>query len=299
LLKTNIIRFFKAISAKTKVALLNTLIDKAVCFELSLKIKKEIKLYNTFPLKEENLQTDINYIWFCWFQGIQQAPVLVRKCYEHLMLNKPDDYKVVVITDENYKDYVKMPLHIIEKYEKGIITKTHFSDILRFALLAENGGLWIDSTVLTLTNLAVLLKENSFLTLKNDNYDKYTSISNGKWTGYFIKMQKSSGAALLIRDCFYKYWEVENELFDYYFVDYALLLAYQNLHDFRNKVDRLKNFGDNRFLLKNILNKKINPVDSNSIDLDPIKIYKLNNKMELTEYTENGEETYFKKYIIN
>ena len=37
---------------------------------------------------------------------------------------------------------------VMEKWEKGIITHTHMTDLLRLELLIKYGGMWIDATVL-------------------------------------------------------------------------------------------------------------------------------------------------------
>ena len=84
-------------------------------------------------------------IWICWLQGIDKDPSLIKRCYKSIKDNFKDS-KIVV--DESYiNDYVELPSYIMEKDGKGIITKTHFSDILRLELLSQYGGTWIDGTV--------------------------------------------------------------------------------------------------------------------------------------------------------
>ena len=56
------------------------------------------------------------------------------------------DYRVIILTDDNYKQYVDIPEWVEEKKKKGVISRTHYSDILRLSLLARHGGMWIDST---------------------------------------------------------------------------------------------------------------------------------------------------------
>ena len=56
--------------------------------------------------------------------------------------------KIILLTKNNLNQYVSLPRCIIKKYNLGIITHTHFSDVVRVALLCEHGGTWIDSTVL-------------------------------------------------------------------------------------------------------------------------------------------------------
>ena len=87
-----------------------------------------------------------NKIWFCWLQGLENAPVLVKKCYQSLEENLTDK-EIIVLTEENYREYVRFPEYIQKKIDSGIITRTHMSDLLRLELLIQYGGTWIDATV--------------------------------------------------------------------------------------------------------------------------------------------------------
>ena len=86
-----------------------------------------------------------NKVWICWFQGMENAPELVQKCYqsvnEHLI-----DREIHLITAENLSQYVRFPDYILEKWKKGIITNTHMTDLLRLELLIQYGGMWLDAT---------------------------------------------------------------------------------------------------------------------------------------------------------
>ena len=44
--------------------------------------------------------------------------------------------------------YVQFPNYIIEKWNAGLITNTHMTDLLRLELLIRYGGMWVDATVL-------------------------------------------------------------------------------------------------------------------------------------------------------
>lgn len=78
-------------------------------------------------------------IWWCWLQGEESAPPLCKACLnsirEHL-----DGFEIKVITEQNMLEFVHFPQFILNKYKKGIISRTHFSDILRTLLLVEWGG---------------------------------------------------------------------------------------------------------------------------------------------------------------
>ena len=45
-------------------------------------------------------------IWFCWLQGLEQAPPLVKLCYEALRQKLPDR-EIVVIDAKNVFDYIR------------------------------------------------------------------------------------------------------------------------------------------------------------------------------------------------
>lgn len=86
-------------------------------------------------------------IWTCWLQGIEQAPPIVKKCVQSMEQYRKD-YKVEIIDLNNLKQFIELPDYILDKYALGKITHTHFSDIVRLALLEKYGGVWIDSTIL-------------------------------------------------------------------------------------------------------------------------------------------------------
>lgn len=85
-------------------------------------------------------------IWVCWLQGIEHAPEVVQICFERLKMYMPDK-TIILITEENLNEYIEIPSYIYQKRERGIISLTHFSDIVRIFLLCQYGGLWIDSTM--------------------------------------------------------------------------------------------------------------------------------------------------------
>lgn len=53
-------------------------------------------------------------IWICWWQGLDNAPELVRKCVESIQKNA-GNHEVIIITEDNYKEYVNIPKWIEEK----------------------------------------------------------------------------------------------------------------------------------------------------------------------------------------
>jgi hypothetical protein len=81
-----------------------------------------------------------------WNKGLTHAPEIVKICVESVKKHT-QNMNHIEINDMNFEQYVEIPESIKGKYIKGEISPTHFSEILRFALLRRYGGFWIDSTV--------------------------------------------------------------------------------------------------------------------------------------------------------
>lgn len=93
------------------------------------------------------VRTDKKYVWSCWWQGEENAPEVVKKCWESQRRNLPEGAEHIIITWNNYRDYVELLIHIIEKFEHGFMIPAHLADIVRCCLLYKYGGLWLDATV--------------------------------------------------------------------------------------------------------------------------------------------------------
>lgn len=109
--------------------------------------KEYLENYKVTKDIEEGNKEYSNNIWICWFQGIEDAPEIVKTCVNSIK-NNSGVHNVVILTDDNYRNYVDIPDIIEKRRKEGIISRTAFSDILRMCLLAKHGGMWLDSTFL-------------------------------------------------------------------------------------------------------------------------------------------------------
>lgn len=159
--------------------------------------------------QEENEPTRI--IWVCWLQGLENAPEIVKKCVASVKRNMPK-YEVCVLTAENMFDYVTLPEHIVRKYRKGIITFTHFSDILRTALLVQHGGIWLDATVLLTDELLVQMTDAPLFFLQKSKLQIIPHMGSS----WFIVAQKGNAVLQRMLELLSDYWKKENTLWDYY-----------------------------------------------------------------------------------
>ena len=75
-------------------------------------LENKYKLYwDEYNYSQKMPDCDINMrnkIWICWWQGIEHAPEIVKVCVDSIKRNN-NKYEVIIITDENYKNYITFP----------------------------------------------------------------------------------------------------------------------------------------------------------------------------------------------
>lgn len=197
-----------------------------------------IDKYKVYTIEYSNQEIS-NYIWVCWFQGIDDMTPLIKECYKRICdFNK--DKKVVLITNQNFYDYVEFPSYILEKYYSGIITKTHFSDLLRTELLKKYGGVWMDITLFTFSKIPDLFYTFPIFTGKfKYNYKDY-NVSKNRWTSYFWVSRYSNNILFLYMSDFWKkYWKTHNQLIEYFLIDYVIELGYRSIKSIKKELDMI------------------------------------------------------------
>ncbi len=232
-------------------------------------------------------------VWVFWAQGFESAPDLVRMCSSRF--NEVCGDAVVYLTMDNIADYVSFPPHVIEKVRDKRITLTHFSDLLRLALLSQYGGLWVDSTCWMSDDCLDVLRSGDLCTLRSAPQALPKYIANGKWVVWTIGSNYSSTTLFSVaRDIIYRYWELNDSMVDYFLIDYTLNYVYEKFDCARMMVDNVRVDGSQR----NELRKRLNAPYSESQYRDIMTstpISKLSYKMTLSERTESGEQTLFSK----
>lgn len=162
-----------------------------------------------------------DYVWVCWLQGIENAPEIVKNCYDSVKYWLKDK-EIVVVTGENYIQYVSLPDYIIDKWKKGIITNTHFSDLLRLELIIRYGGLWLDATTYLTGMIPDYVEQNDFFVYRNGWMDMEL-INMGSW---FIYSRYTNNILLIeTRKLIYKYWAKYNYLKNYFLLHMFFRMA--------------------------------------------------------------------------
>lgn len=231
-------------------------------------------------------------VWVCWWQGEENMPQTVRICYKYL-LNYANGNPITLITMENYQSYVNIPDYIIKKVEKGTISLTHFSDILRVCLLYEHGGLWLDSTVLLTSPLAKMTCDFFSLKCKNDIFE---NISKKRWHIVVLYSPSHNIIFEFVRKAIFEYFKFHDLDIDYYLLDYTIDIGYDAIPTIKKLIDNVPpNDGITNFIAYNY-NEKFDIAVFNKL-CKSTYFHKLNHKSNYHEYTKNGELTYY-GYIL-
>jgi hypothetical protein len=252
---------------------------------LLIKFQALAKKYHYLIKIEENIFDD-SPIWVMWYQGIEKAPPIIKACIHSIIVNK-GNHPVYILDKNNLANFIKLPKYILKKFHKGIFSITHFSDIVRMALLSIHGGYWIDSTYLV--NTPINYTKSSFFTLKLTHC--YKTITKCFWAGNFLAMPKNSFLSTYAYNAFLFYWKKYNSLINYFLIDYIIYAAYKNIPEFRNLIEKLPFIECNIFTLKKQLNNNYNE------SLFNCSFNKLSRKEKYISY--NGKKITNYGYLIN
>lgn len=178
--------------------------------------------YGQFIRFYPDAQSEVpSVIWVFWLQGIEDAPQLVQDCIRQ-MKKWAVGYDVRVVTAENMANYVEIPDYIMQKLKDGIITYTHFSDILRIFLLAKHGGIWMDSTVLLTGPIPAYVTEGPLFFFQSPR----ASGNLHAGSSWLIAAGPHHPVVENVVTLLSRYWERETTLRDYFlFHDFVTMVA--------------------------------------------------------------------------
>lgn len=202
----------------------------------------------------------IKNVFVFWWDGFENAPDIVQKCLQSVR-KAFDGCTIVEITKHNFEDYTDIHPQILKAYRAGDISVQTFSDILRFNLLKNNGGVWIDSTIYFNGKFDI------FKGLKSKSYDSvdYSVTSDFlsykgvvcSWSGFFVASRKNGTLVTVMDTIFREYFLKYNKYPIYFFIDasYMICKLYGIDDNVLNKVSKYKG---NMYALYRLLNEEYN-----------------------------------------
>ncbi len=214
-----------------------TIIDSMPYRKVYESIESFLKTYPNLESKYNiPVETEKRYVWTCWWQGEDNAPLLVKKCLESQREHLPEQTEHVIITWENYRNYIELPEYLVEKAMSGKIKPAHLADITRCCLLYKYGGIWLDSTVYLLDELPEECFEYEIMTRSTGERIYCTNVS---WVTWFLGGRKREEMFRFIMEAFFSYLSCYDEISNYYMIDFLIAISCRELEGIEEKLSKV------------------------------------------------------------
>lgn len=175
---------------------------------------------------------------------------------------------------------------------RGGVSHAHFSDVLRFELLREHGGVWIDATDFISMPIPDFVFDGSFYSLNG----AYTNGLGWKWASWFMAAKK--GDLLVENMCrFYEaYWEKYDSAVTYLFLDCWVLALYNHIPSIKNNIDALPDCKNKCYSIISNWNKVYSEKEYNDL-VNRFFVNKLTYKGLLPSIEKEGKLTVYGKIL--
>lgn len=163
--------------------------------------------------------SDMDTVWCCWFQGLDNAPEIVKCCVNSI---KQLGRKMVLLTEYNVRDYVFLPDYIWIKYREGTILPAHLSDLVRLELLTTRDGIWIDATtwISGTEHILPILDEKPIFMYRSGQVNEHIVFDNWLMQAkVFCKIFETTKEMLL------EYWRRESSARNYFLMHIFMTIA--------------------------------------------------------------------------
>jgi len=215
----------------------------------------------------------IKDIYILWFQGFDNAPIVVKKCLASWKHHNPD-WNIIELDDTNLSKYIDISMY-------RHINLTALSDIVRIFLLNKFGGLWVDATTFCNIPLNNWLEEyitEGFFTFNWVTKHIYHTIAT-----WFIYSEKNGYLINNWEKAVINYYTINRNPTEYFWVHRLFGECYIKDIDFRLLYDKTTKIGawETAYVFQGKMNNYISTLDKILIDSHKIKIYKLTYKKRL------------------
>lgn len=127
-------------------------------------------------------------IWTCWWQGEETMPPVAKVCINRIRYLNPSK-TLIVLTKGNINKYLDIDPEIQNLVRNGNLSITFLSDYIRSGILAQYGGVWIDSTVYFTKPINETVFRNYLYTNRQPEdsaISRENIISKAQWSGFYI-----------------------------------------------------------------------------------------------------------------
>lgn len=234
-------------------------------------------------------------IWVFWWQGIENAPDIIRRCVQSIRSNS-GQFTVQIVDEKNYREFVNVPPHLLEKLSNKTITLTHFADFYRMALLAEHGGLWLDASLFVSKPIEQEIIAQPLFTIRNPGMDP-ANISNWEWTVGVIGGWKGNSLFRGASELLSAYWREHDILADYFVFDYLIRLLCSCSAELYAALSAVVPNNKDFYFLQEYAGAPFSDALYEKIQYSKTWIYKISWKENYAMETHDGKETLFARWI--
>lgn len=261
---------------------------------LKVNFSKEINevILENQNLQEEEIKED-SPIWIFWWQGLDNAPELVKTCVKSVQ-EHAGKHIVNYIDGQNWSSYITLPERVIYEFKQKKMSVVHLSDIIRITLMQKYGGIWLDATIFLADSLDKDIVGLHWYSQKSlvDEMKKEKYVSQYKWSTFFFACGKNNRVLNFHKKIFDAYLERYDMVIDYFLQDYIFRLAYESDRNVKVEIDDVKPNNPDIFWLQQRIKEKYDEVAYTKVRQNT-KIFKLT-------YRINGEiekESFYDKLI--
>ena len=216
--------------------------DKVI-LDFVQKLRKQGQIDDSSSEKKEVTIEFPNIIWTMWQQGEAQMPETVKSSMKTIKdFARRNGCELHLLTDENLHNFINIPKDITEKYKKKELSAAHYSDIVRFSLLYQYGGIWMDATLFVSPYATLEMFEGDFFSfnhppIHSDKMERY--INDYKWSSFCLAGKKGRSYFKHVRDLFIYFVRKYPIFINYFMLDYFILSEYTSNPEFRLLVNKL------------------------------------------------------------
>lgn len=166
------VRYFYIIKKQKKCLLELNWVVEGVSNQLLSEIKPKKRL------------DDKNKVWQYWAQGFDSSnmPDLVKVCLKSVEKHT-SGYTLIRLSDENLNEYIEIPKWL--KNKMSIMSKAHFSDLLRCVILSLYGGVWLDAAIFMTGSIPQYIVKDGFFMYRRDELEKHKFYWENTFAFYF------------------------------------------------------------------------------------------------------------------
>lgn len=233
-----------------------------------------------------------NAIWVCWLQGEKKMPELVKICFQSMRQNA-NGHPVVLLTSDNYHQYVHLPEIALKRYSCGQLSHAHFADVIRMNLLAQQGGLWLDATILLTGPLNEKIFKMPFFSIKTLPLGYF--VSECRWAVFALGCHRANSLISHVSKSFENYLRENEILIDYFLFDHFIDLACKQFPELNEMINAIPFNNPDVHQLRDQLTASYNANVMKKLTMET-SIFKLNARTYSEEQLASSDFSFYRHF---